>query len=159
MVEEEGLHPARLNLGEDAKRIIAIRDPHNLTHLHRYLAEHDPSELIALTVRTEKGLASSEGAQVFTEAEQRLFSKVVKICEDHGRAVIPLVAMSNDQVYAIARIAYVLGAEEVVMGVSERFNSDVQLENFAMHWGSLASNDHHVKVRVLSETQDIRGEL
>jgi amino acid transporter len=159
MVEEEGLHPARLNLNDDAKRIIAIRDPHNLAHLHRYLSERDTSELIALTVRTEKGLASSEGAQVFTDSEQRLFSKVVKVCEDHGRAVTPLVAMSNDQVYAIARIAYVLGAEEVVMGVSARFNSDVQLENFAMHWGSLASNDHHVKVRVLSENQDIRAEL
>jgi len=159
MVDEEGLHPHRLNLGTAVKRIIAIRDPHNLAHLHRYLSERDDAELIALTVRTEKGLASSEGVQVFTDAEEKLFSRVVKVCEDHGRAVTPLVAMSNDQVYAIARIAYVLGAEEVVMGVSERFNSDIQLENFAMHWGSLAPSDHHVKVRVLSEDRDIRAEV
>ena len=66
--------------------------------------------------------------------------------------------MSNDQVYAIARVAYSLGAEEVVMGVSERFKPDIQLENFAMHWGSIASDDH-IKVRVLSDTQDIRAEL
>ena len=104
-------------------------------------------------------LGSARIGVAVTDSEQRLFSKVVKVCEDHGRAVTPLVAVSNDQVYAIARIAYVLGAEEVVMGVSARFNSDIQLENFAMHWGSLASNDHHVKVRVLSETQDIRAEL
>jgi hypothetical protein len=45
------------------------------------------------------------------------------------------------------------------MGISERFHPDVQLENFAMHWGSLAQSEHHVKVRVLSATQDIRGEI
>jgi len=33
------------------------------------------------------------------------------------------------------------------------------LENFAMHWGSLAESDHHVKLRVLSDTRDIRAEI
>ena len=120
------------------KKLIAIRDPNNLTHLHRYLSERDNAELVALTVRTEKGLASSDGGQVFSDAEGKLFSKVVKVCEDHGRTVTPLVVVSNDQVYAIARVAYLLSVDEVVMGVSERFHPDVQLENFAMHWGSLA---------------------
>jgi hypothetical protein len=124
------------------------------------LSERDNSEIIALTVRTEKGLASSDGGQVFTDAEGKLFSKVVKVCEDHGRAVTPLVVVSNDQVYAIARMAFLLSVDEVVMGVSARFNSDVQLENFAMHWGSLGDSDeHHVNVRVLSDTQDIRAEI
>ncbi|MHB8384150.1 MAG: amino acid permease [Candidatus Binataceae bacterium] len=159
MVDEQHFDAAHLNLNAEVKRIIAIRDPLNLAHLHRYLAERDNAELIAVTVRSEKGLASSDGAEDFTDAEQKLFSRVVKVCEDHGRAVTPLVAVSNDQVYAIARVAYVLGAEEVVMGVSARFNSDIQLENFAMHWGSLADSDHHVKVRVLSENVDIRAEL
>jgi len=158
MVDEEGLHPEKLELGDGVRRIIAIRDPNNLAHLHRYLSERDSCDLIALTVRTQKGLAASDDGQVFTDSEQRLFSKIVKVCEDHGRAVTPLVAMSNDQVYAIARVAYSLGAEEVVMGVSERFKPDIQLENFAMHWGSIASDDH-IKVRVLSDSQDIRAEL
>jgi hypothetical protein len=130
-----------------------------LTHLHRYLSEPDDAELIAMTVRAERGLASSEGAQVFTDHEEKLFSKVVKVCEDHGRAVTPLVAVSNDQIYAIARMAYLLDVEEVVMGVSERFHPDVQLENFAMHWGSLGDSERHIKVRVLSDTRDIRAEI
>jgi hypothetical protein len=159
LIEEEQVDPIRLGLGPN-KRLVAIRDPNNLTHLHRYLSERDNSEIIALTVRTEKGLASSDGGQVFTDAEGKLFSKVVKVCEDHGRAVTPLVVVSNDQVYAIARIAYLLGVDEVVMGVSERFNPDIQLENFAMHWGSLGDSDeHHVNVRVLSDNQDIRAEI
>ncbi|HYB91469.1 MAG TPA: amino acid permease [Candidatus Binataceae bacterium] len=159
VVEEEMLVPACLNSDGTIKKLIAMRDPNNLSHLHRYLAERDNAELVALTVRTERGLASSEGAQVFSDAEEKLFSKVVKICEDHGRAVVPLVAVSNDQIYAIARIAYLLGVDEIVMGVSERFKPDVQLENFAMHWGSLADGDHHVKLRVLSDTRDIRAEI
>lgn len=159
MVEEEQLDPAMFGLNGKQRKIIAIRDPRNLAHLHRYLAERDSAQLIALTVRTERGLASSEGAQVFSDAEEKLFSRVVKVCEDHGRAVNPLVVVSNDQIFAIARIAYLLDADEVVMGASARFNSDTQLENFAMHWGSLADSEHHVNVRVLSDDLDIRAEL
>jgi len=80
--------------------------------------------------------------------------------QNHGRAVTPLVVVSNDLVYAIARIAYPFSVDEVVMGASARFSSDSQLENFAMHWGSLGNSDeHHVKVRVLSEEHDIRAEI
>jgi hypothetical protein len=160
LVEEREVDSIRLGLFATTKRLIAIRDPGNLTHLHRYLSERDDAEIIALTVRTEKGLASSDGGQIFSAAEEKLFSKVVKVCEDHGRAVTPLVVVSNDQVYAIARIAYLLSVDEVVMGASARFSSDIQLENFAMHWGSLGDSDeHHVKVRVLSEEHDIRAEI
>jgi amino acid transporter len=159
LVEEYELVPEKLGLGDAPKKIIAIRDPGNLTHLHRYLAEPDKASLVALTVRVEKGLASSDGAEVFTEAEEKLFSKVVKVCEDHGRKVTPLVIVSNDQVHAIVRAAYQIGAVEVVMGVSSRFRPDVQLENFAMHWGTLAGEEHHVKVRVLSDHDDIRADV
>jgi hypothetical protein len=159
LVDENELVPEKLGLNGGEKKIIAIRDPNNLTHLHRYLADHDNAALIALTVRLEKGLASSEGAQVFNDAEEKLFSRVVKVCEDHGRKVAPLVIVSNDQVHAIARAAYQLRATEVVMGVSSRFRPDVQLENFAMHWGTLAGEDQHMKVRVLSEHDDIRADV
>ena len=159
LVDESELMPEKLGLNGGDKKIIAIRDPNNLTHLHRYLAEPDKAALVALTVRLEKGLASSDGGQVFNAAEEKLFSRVVKVCEDHGRKVAPLVIVSNDQVHAIARAAYQLRAAEVVMGVSARFHPDAQLENFAMHWGTLAGEHQHVKVRVLSEHDDIRAEV
>ena len=159
MVDEEHIDPIKLGLFAPVKKLVAIRDPNNLAHLHRYLSERDSAELIAMTVRAERGLASSDGAQIFTESEQTLFSKVVKVCEDHGRAVTPLVAVSNDQVYAIARMAYLLDVNEVVMGVSERFDPDIQLENFAMHWGSLSDTERSINVRVLSDTKDIRAEV
>ncbi len=141
------------------RKLIAIRDPANLAHLHRYLSERDDADLIALTVRNERGLASSEGAQPFTDDEEKLFSRVVKVCEDHGRAVTPLVVVSNDQQFAIANTAFRLGVKEVVMGVSAKFSPDVQLENFAMHWGALGDDERHVKVRVLSDDRDIRAEI
>jgi amino acid transporter len=153
------LSPATFNHGSAPIKLIAIRDPHNLNHLHRYLSEKGSGRLVVLTVRTEKGLASSDGAVVFTSAEEKLFSKVVKVAEDHGRPVTPLVVVSNDQLFAIARVANLLKAEEVVMGVSAKFSPDVQLEHFAMHWGSLAEGEQLVKVRVLSETEDISAEV
>ena len=84
---------------------------------------------------------------------------MVKVCEDHGRRVIPLVVVSNDQLYAIARTAWKLHVQEVVMGVSARFKPDTQLENFAMHWGTLAGDEDRIKVRVLSDQNDLRAEL
>jgi len=45
------------------------------------------------------------------------------------------------------------------MGISAKFSPDVQLENFAMHWGSLSDDERHVKVRVLSDDRDIRAEI
>jgi amino acid transporter len=160
LIDESQVDSIGLGLFATQKKLIAIRDPNNLAHLHRYLSERDGAELIALSVRTEKGLASSDGGQIFSAAEEKLFSRVVKVCEDHGRAVTPLVVVSNDQVYAIARMAFLLSVDEVVMGVSARFNPDVQLENFAMHWGSLGDDDErHVNVRVLSDQLDIRAEI
>ncbi|HEY2663276.1 MAG TPA: APC family permease [Candidatus Binataceae bacterium] len=152
------LHPQRLGLDHATRKLVAIRDPSNLSHLHRYLQDSsDGAELIALTVRTEKGLASSDGGHLFTKNEEKLFSKVVKVCEDHGRGVTPLVVVSNDQQYAIAKTAHALGVDEVVMGVSAKYRADIQLENFAMHWGSL--DEKPIKVRVLSDQQDIKAEL
>jgi len=153
------LDVAALGIDGHARKLIAIRDPNNLTHLHRYLSERDDADLIALTVRNERGFASSEGAQPFTPEEGKLFSKVVKVCEDHGRAVTPLVVISNDQQFAIANTAFRLDVDEVVMGISAKFSPDVQLENFAMHWGSLSDDERHVKVRVLSDDRDIRAEI
>ncbi len=156
---EVQLSPQMFNGGGEPIKLIAIRDPHNLVHLHRYLAERSNGRLVVLTVRTEKGFASSDGAVVFTDSEERLFSKVVKVAEDHGRPVTPLVVVSNDQLFAIARVANLLKVDEVVMGVSAKFRPDVQLEHFAMHWGSLADGEQLVKVRVLSEDEDITAEV
>ncbi|MGA6970518.1 MAG: APC family permease, partial [Candidatus Binatus sp.] len=81
LIDESQVDSIGLGLFATTKKLIAIRDPNNLAHLHRYLSERDTAELIALTVRTEKGLASSDGAQIFSDAEEKLFSKVVKVCE------------------------------------------------------------------------------
>jgi amino acid transporter len=159
LAEETHLSHGSVNGDTGPIKLIAIRDPQNLTHLHRYLDEKGVGRLVVLTVRTEKGLGSSDGAVVFTKAEEKLFSKVVKVAEDHGRPVTPLVVVSNDQLFAIARVANLLKADEVVMGVSAKFRPDVQLEHFAMHWGSIADGEQLVKVRVLSENEDIIAEV
>ena len=161
--DQEQVTPEALEVEGHVKKLIAIRDPGNLVHLHRYLQEPDDAYLIALTVRVERGikgieLPASESSRIFNSEEEKLFSRVVKICEDNGRAVTPLVIVSNDQLYAIARTAYQLQVEEVVMGSSAKFNADVQLEHFAMHWGSLSA-ERTIKVRVLSETLDIRADV
>ncbi len=164
LVEDENqVTPEALEVAGHAKKLIAIRDPNNLVHLHRYLQEPDDAYLIALTVRVERGikglgLPSTESSRLFNADEEKLFSRVVKVCEDHGRAVTPLVIVSNDQLYAIARTAHQLKVDEVVMGVSGKFHPDLQLEHFAMHWGSL-SGERPIKVRVLSENLDIRADI
>ncbi len=156
---EAQLDPATVNGGRRSDQADRDSRPAEPDPSPSLPSERGSGRLVVLTVRTEKGFASSDGAVVFTAAEEKLFSKVVKVAEDHGRPVTPLVVVSNDQLFAIARVASLLKVDEVVMGVSAKFRPDVQLEHFAMHWGSVADGEQLVKVRVLSDDEDITAEV
>ena len=92
------------------------------------------------------GLAVTLPAQFFVE--------LLPAIEDEAELRVTLYAL-----YAIARTAWKLHVQEVVMGASARFKPDTQLENFAMHWGTLAGDEDRIKVRVLSDQNDLRAEL
>lgn len=153
------LDPTRLGLGKRPCRVVPVRDPNNLRHLDRALkeAEHDDVDLIVPTVKVERGLAADGNNPHFSTEEQNIFTAVVNLAEAHGMTVLPLVITSNDALFAIARTAQELGADQVVMGRSAKFSPDFQAESFALRWGQVEPDpEREVVVRVISEREDLR---
>jgi amino acid transporter len=156
------LDPVRLGLGRRPCRIVPVRDPHNLTHLDRALkeAEHADVDLIVPTVKVEHGLDADGDNPRFTTEEQNIFSAVVNRAEHYGKTVTPLVLTSNDVLFAIARTAQELNAEEVIFGRSAKFTPDFQAESFALRWGQVeADGNRQLIIRVASEHEDLRYEI
>ncbi|MFI5366471.1 MAG: amino acid permease [Candidatus Binatia bacterium] len=152
------LDPQRIGLGKRPVKVIAVRDPKNLSHLDRALkeAERDSLDLVVLTVKVERGLAAN-GEPKFTPEEQTIFTAVVNLAEAHGKSVIPLVLTSNDSLFAIARTAQELDAKEVVLGRSAKFTPDFQAESFALRWGQVEPDEtKEMVVRVASDHEDLR---
>ncbi len=155
------LDPQRIGLGKRPAKVIAVRDPKNLTHLDLALkeAEHEASDLVVLTVKVERGLAAN-GDPKFTPEEQGIFSAVVNLAEAHGKTVTPLVLTSNDMLFAIARTAQELNANEVILGRSAKFAPDFQAESFALRWGAVEPDDsRELTIRVVSDREDLRFAL
>jgi hypothetical protein len=144
------LTPEIIELEEGKPRVLVpARDPNNLIHLAKALEEaaERGTEIIVMTVKVEKGEQSFE--HVFTRDEELLFTKVVELAEKAGVSVKPLVVPSNKSWFAIARTAYELGAQEILMGKSEKVPPDVQLEQMAIAWAMVAEN-RPIKFRIIT---------
>ena len=70
------------------------------------------------------------------EGDRELLTKIVTVAEQIGKQVFPVVLPTNNPLFAIATAARDLKANEVVLGVSEKMHAEMQLEQFAMAWGS-----------------------
>jgi amino acid transporter len=154
------LSPDIIQLEEGKPRVLVpARDPNNLQHLKVALNEavSRDSEIIVITVKVEKGDQSFE--HVFTSDEEILFTKVVELAEKYGVSVKPLVIPSNNSWFAIARVAYELQVQEILVGKSERVPPDVQLEQMAMMWAMVAENKP-IKFRIIvGPDQEIVAEI
>jgi hypothetical protein len=155
------LDPARIGLGRRSRKVVAVRDPKNLTHLDRALheAESADTDLVVLTVKVERGLAANGDAK-FTPEEQAIFTAVVNRAEAYGKTVIPLVLTSNDLLFAIARTAQELDAREIIFGRSAKFTPEFQAESFALRWGQVEPDGSKaMALRVVSDHEDLKFEL
>jgi len=104
--------------------LVPVRDYNTLTHLDWVLGqrESEDRDVVVLTVRV---LAQGQGSaglgqdQMFSDYEQKLFTRVVAIAERHGRGVILLVAPGANIFDALAQAAVQLQAGMIVVGESE----------------------------------------
>jgi amino acid transporter len=153
------LDPARIGLRGRVRKLVPVRDPHNLSHLDRVLAEShsDDVDVVVLTVKVERGPGANGLEPHFSTEEQALFTAVVNRAEEHGKTVTPLVVTSNDLLFAIARAAKELGAQEAIFGRSAKFTPDFQAESFALRWGQVEEDEgRELVVRIVSEREDLR---
>jgi amino acid transporter/nucleotide-binding universal stress UspA family protein len=144
------------------RKLVAIRSPHNLYMLEKALAETDP-ETTAVVVMTAKGATAGE-FQVenpdLDSYDQHLMTAVVERAERAGKEVKPLIVPTTNPLHAVLRTAEDLQVQELIMGASNKYTADEQLEQIAFYWISL----HHdqaapLTVRILSRDRDVYLDL
>jgi amino acid transporter/nucleotide-binding universal stress UspA family protein len=152
-----------LGITKPYRKLVAIRSTHNLVMLEKALAEADP-DTTATIVMTAKVIPPGDGqgnGNVDLDAyDQQLMTAVVDKAEHAGKQVKPLIVPTNNPLHAVLQTANQLHANEVVMGASNKYTADEQLEQIAFYWISM----HHgtpapLTVRVLGAGRDMALDL
>jgi amino acid transporter len=140
------------------RKLVAIRSPQNLFMLEKALAETDP-ETTSVIVLTAKVIAI--GSPLPEQAEldaydQQLMTAVVQKAEHAGKEVKPLILPTNNPLHAVLKTAKDLQVNELVMGASNKWTADEQLEQIAFVWISLHEGQTApLTVRILNKERDM----
>jgi amino acid transporter len=119
--------------------LVPVRDYNTLTHLDHVVAATDTAlrDVIVLTIRMlgpERGSGELDRDELFTDYEQKLFTRVVAIAERHGRAVKLLVVPATNVFDAVAFATARLRATEVVVGESAKMAPADQAHALGAAW-------------------------
>ena len=144
------------------RKLVAVRSSKRLEHLKRCLDETDPdsTDVIVMKANVLTGIGNTQVDTKIDSDVEELFSQVIKLAEKEGKTVIPIVVPTNNVAYAIAHTAAQLGAEEVIVGTSEKYPAEYQLQQFALHWGMVeADEQHRLLLRSIGTKSELRVEL
>jgi nucleotide-binding universal stress UspA family protein len=158
---DEDVTAQGLGLDKPYTKLVAIRSPHNLHMLEKALAETDP-ETTNVVVMTAK-MVPDDGSEVRADLDvydQQLMTAVVERAEKAGKKVKPIIVPTNNPLHAILRMAQQLNAQEVILGASNKYPADVQLDQIALYWMNLNQGEQKpLTVRLLSRERDIYLDL
>jgi amino acid transporter/nucleotide-binding universal stress UspA family protein len=152
-----------LGITKPYRKLVAIRSTQNLVMLEKALNEADPdtTAVIVMTAKVMPAGDSPNGGAVDLDAyDQQLLTAVVDKAEHAGKQVKPLIVPTNNPLNAVLQTADKLQANEVIMGASNKYTADEQLEQIAFYWINL----HHgtpapLTVRVLGADRDMALDL
>ncbi len=155
----EEISPTGLGLKKPFRKLVSIRSVHNLFMLEKALNETDP-ETTGMVVMTAKMLpmGDAEGVQKpdLDAYDQKLMTAVVEKAEHTGKQVKPLIVPTNNPLHAVLKTAMDLQAQELIMGASNKYTVDEQLEQIAFYWINLhGGNPVPLTVRILSRERDV----
>jgi hypothetical protein len=154
--------PQSLGLTKSYRKLVAIRSPQNLSMLERALDETDPTTtgIVVMTAKVLAGGESSEERAQLDSYDQQLMTAVVERAEKAGKQVRPLIVPTNNPLHAILNTAKDLQAHELIMGASNKYTADEQLEQIAFYWISLhGGHPPPLTVRILTADRDIALDL
>ncbi|HXG91898.1 MAG TPA: APC family permease [Blastocatellia bacterium] len=120
--------------------LVAVRDYNTLWPLEYALTKTDTEQkdIVVMTTRMITGPDSGErnlyDENLFTEYEQRLFTRVVAMAEKHGKPVDLLVVPTTNVFDAIAQTAVRLDSSEIVVGRSSKMSAQEQARQFGRSW-------------------------
>ena len=120
--------------------LVPVRDYNTLKHLDQAVVDTDTDhrDIVVMTIRLltgpDAGVRDIEHEELFTDYEQKLFTRVVAVAERHGRAVKLLVVPATNVFDAIVRTAVRLQASEIVLGGSAKMSADAQALEVGEVW-------------------------
>lgn len=160
--DESQITPEAIESTLSDRVMVAVRDPSNLEHLRRVIEETDTdkTEIIVMIARVFKDKQNTEVKNDLEADERHLFSEVVNTAEKIGKPVIPIVVPTNNAFYSIMNVAASLKVREVVIGLSAKYKPDVQMQQLALLWGTVNSDENnHVKLRIIVLHQEYTIDL
>ncbi len=140
---------------------MAIRSPYNLGMLERCLAETDPetTEVVVMTA-TVLPKGSEDSRPTISEADRQLLTAVVNLAEHAGKPVKPVIVPTNEPFFAMARTAKTIGGQELIMGPSNKYRPEDQLDQVALYWLNVCgTKPEPLSIRVLGKDRDVRLDI
>lgn len=159
---EETITPESIGSELPERILVAVRDPNNLSHLERLLEETDTdkTDIIVFIGRVFKDRQNMIVNEELEPEERKLFSEVVNVSEKIGKPVIPLIVPTNNAFYSIVNVAHAIKAKEIVLGVSAKYRTDVQLQQLALLWGTIQSDESEkITIRIISRDTEYKADL
>jgi amino acid transporter len=149
--------------------LVAARGPRSLPMLDKILHEVDTDQrdvvVVTCKVLPPRTLGVTETETSIDDEDRELLTKIVSVAEHVGKQVYPVVLPTNNPLYAIATTARDLGANEIVLGVSEQMHAEMQLEQFAIAWGSATAEPRYSQiaselvVRIIGPQMEIKYQM
>jgi nucleotide-binding universal stress UspA family protein len=152
-----------LGLKKPFRKLVAIRSPHNLFMLEKALADTDPqtTDVVVMTAKMEPpGGASRAGEIDLDTYDRQLMTAVVDRAERLGKRVLPLIVPTNNPLNAVLLTAKDIGAQEVMLGASNKFTAEEQLDQIALYWINLNEGQQlGLTVHIVSSDRDVSFDL
>ncbi len=156
------INPERLGIHLPYRKLVAIRSPQNLFMLEKALSESDPdtTDVIVMTSKVETSGVSDTSGDDLDHYDRVLMTAVVNKAETIGKHVIPIIVPTNNPFYAVLRTAKEIGAQELVIGASNKFTAEEQLDQISLYWINLCEGSPTpLTIRILSRTRDVTFDL
>jgi nucleotide-binding universal stress UspA family protein len=144
------------------RKLVAIRSPQNLYMLQKALDETDPesTEVIVMTAKTTPVGDAAPNFAELDRYDRKLMTAVIELAEKVGKQIKPLVVPTNNPLYAVMNTAKSLGVQELVVGASNKFTAEEQLDQMAFYWISLNAGEQvPLTIRVLSRSWDVHYDV
>ncbi len=152
----------KLRIDKPFVKLVAIRSPQNLFMLEKALLESDPktTSVVVMTAKFEPGVGTERVPQDLDKYDTKLMTAVVDRAEKSGKEVIPLIVPTNNPLFAVINTAKALGAQELVIGVSNKNTADEQLDQVALYWFNVnADVPRPLTVRIVSRDREVHLDL
>ncbi|MEW6210926.1 MAG: APC family permease [Acidobacteriota bacterium] len=138
--------------------LVGARDYNTLSHLEYALdrTNTDEQDIVVVTMRLVTGPDAGErdlySDTLFTDYEQKLFTRVVALAEKHGKPVDLVVVPATNIFDAVAQTALRLDSADILAGSSSKMSAQEQSRLLGRAWERLAEKPRRqVRFRVIDE--------